>query len=168
MRHHQNDPLFGIMGAVFFILTLWSVSLTAKAAGTKNLSSRGAETAHLEYEIKSGETLGTIAMEYGFSLDDIMAINGIHDPNQIFAGQKLNLPTDRVDQKIPISTKKEAKLAAFDHEVKPGETLGAIAMEYGFSLDDIMTINGIPDPNQIFAGQKLNLPADREIGRAHV
>jgi LysM repeat protein len=165
MRHHQNDPLLGIMGAVFFILTLWSVSLTAKAAATENLSSRGADTADLEYEIKSGETLGAIAMEYGFSLDDIMTINGIPDPNQIFAGQKLNLPADRVDQKIPITTKKEAKPAAFDHEVKPGETLGAIAMEHGYSLDSIMQLNHILDPNQIYAGQRLLFPGDPSDGK---
>ncbi|MCP4198098.1 MAG: LysM peptidoglycan-binding domain-containing protein [Proteobacteria bacterium] len=165
MRHHQNDPLLGIMGAVFFLLTLWCFSLTAKAAGTRDISSQEKDTARVEYEIKSGETLGAIAMEYGFSLDDIMAINGIHDPNQIYAGQKLTIPTDRAEQEIPKPAKKESKQTPFDHEVKPGETLGAIAIEHGYTLDAIMQLNHILDPNQIYAGQKLLFPGDPKDGK---
>jgi uncharacterized protein YcbK (DUF882 family) len=94
-----------------------------------------------------------------------MVINGIHDPNQIYAGQKLNIPIDNTDQKRSLPADKKSDQAAFDYEVKPGETLGAIAMEHGFSQGDIMHLNGIQNPNQIYAGQKLLFPGDPKDGK---
>jgi LysM repeat protein len=165
MRHHQNGPWLGITGAVFFMLTIWSISLTAKAADTKDAPATKTNTAHMEYEIKSGETLGAIAMGYGFSLEDIMTINGIHDPNQIYAGQLLSLPIENADQKKSLPADKKSDQATFDYEVKPGETLGAIAIAHGLSQSDIMDLNRIHNPNQIYAGQKLLFPGDPKDGK---
>ncbi len=45
------------------------------------------------------------------------------------------------------------------HLVASGEELGLIARMYNVSLEDLITINGISDPNLIFAGQELTIPA---------
>ncbi len=39
--------------------------------------------------------------------------------------------------------------------VQPGDTLSAIAFEYGVSVDDLVRANGLDDPDQIFAGESL-------------
>lgn len=44
------------------------------------------------------------------------------------------------------------------HVVRSGETLSAIAPRYGLSLADIVTANGLRNPNAIRAGQRLVLP----------
>jgi LysM repeat protein len=44
------------------------------------------------YEVKRGETLGTIALQFGVSVDAIIAVNGITDPNRVGVGQKLIIP----------------------------------------------------------------------------
>jgi LysM repeat protein len=165
MRHHQHDSLLGVMGAVFFMLTIWSVSLTAKATSIQDTSVKKTNTTPLEYQIQSGETLGAIAIEYGFSLEDIMTINGIQNADQIYAGQKLNLSIDETDQKEPRRVDEKSEQMTFDYEIKPGETLGAIAIEHGFSLDGIMQLNDIQNPNQIYAGQKLLFPGDPQDGK---
>lgn len=44
------------------------------------------------------------------------------------------------------------------HVVQPGETLGAIARQYGVTVEAIAFANGITNPNLIFAGQVLVIP----------
>ncbi len=43
------------------------------------------------------------------------------------------------------------------HTVKTGETLGIIAGMYGVTVEDIMTLNHLDDPNMIEIGQKLRI-----------
>jgi GH24 family phage-related lysozyme (muramidase) len=46
------------------------------------------------------------------------------------------------------------------HEVRDGDTLSAIAERYGVSLDALLAANPqITDPDLIFAGQRISLPA---------
>ena len=51
------------------------------------------------------------------------------------------------------------------HEIKPGETLGGIAIAYGVALQDLMDANSLENPDKIFFGQKLILPVDPKNGR---
>ncbi len=44
--------------------------------------------------------------------------------------------------------------------VQPGDTLGAIAVRLGVSLQALIAVNGIEDPDVIWAGQVLTLPAE--------
>ena len=52
------------------------------------------------YTVQSGDTLQLIAERFSVTIDDLAAKNGILDPNNIFAGQKLELPQpdERVTQ----------------------------------------------------------------------
>jgi LysM repeat protein len=43
------------------------------------------------------------------------------------------------------------------HTVKTGETLGIIAGVYGVTVEDIMTLNHLDDPNLVEIGQKLRI-----------
>jgi murein DD-endopeptidase MepM/ murein hydrolase activator NlpD len=49
--------------------------------------------------------------------------------------------------------------ASTAYEVKPGDTLAAIAIKHGASVSDIASLNGITNPNQLKISQKLNIPA---------
>lgn len=44
--------------------------------------------------------------------------------------------------------------------VRPGDTLTAISRRHGVSIAEITRLNQLPDPNRIFAGQRLRLEAD--------
>ena len=44
------------------------------------------------------------------------------------------------------------------HIVQRGETLFSIAQRYGLTVDGIAHVNGIPDPRQIYVGQRLLIP----------
>ena len=47
----------------------------------------------------------------------------------------------------------------YTHEVKSGETLAAIAAQYGVTIADIVEANGISNPNVIAVGKVLTIPA---------
>jgi LysM repeat protein len=46
----------------------------------------------LSYTVQEGDTLGAIAQDYGVRLEDLMAANGIVDPNVLHVGQTLIIP----------------------------------------------------------------------------
>jgi len=46
----------------------------------------------LLYTVQEGDTLGAIAHDYGVDLEDLMAANGIVDPNVLHVGQTLIIP----------------------------------------------------------------------------
>ncbi len=44
------------------------------------------------------------------------------------------------------------------HRVQPGETLSTIAASYGVNMWDIVSLNGLSNPNFIYVGQWLRIP----------
>lgn len=57
----------------------------------------GAERSNAErppsYTVREGDNLSDIADELGVSMRDLQEVNGIEDPDNIFAGQVLVVPT---------------------------------------------------------------------------
>lgn len=100
--------------------------------------------------VSAGETLAGIAHLYDVSMGDLMRLNGITNPNFIFAGQRLRLPG-----LTPTSTPAPDRQV---HVVIAGETLARIANRYGVSMRDLMRLNGITNQDFIFVGQRLSLP----------
>jgi len=45
------------------------------------------------YVVQQGDTLGGLAEDFGTTVEDLMAANGLTDPNAIQAGQTLTIPS---------------------------------------------------------------------------
>ena len=113
------------------------------------------------HTIARGETLFSVARQYGVTINAIMAANGIADPNRIYAGQTLAIPasnTGATTAAAPEAAPAASSGAGVQHTVGRGETLGRIAQRYGVAVGAIMEANGIADPNRIYAGQTLTIP----------
>jgi murein DD-endopeptidase MepM/ murein hydrolase activator NlpD len=52
----------------------------------------------------------------------------------------------------------EPPLRTTVHIVQRGETMFSIAQRYGLTVDAVTHANGIPDPRQIYIGQRLEIP----------
>ena len=106
------------------------------------------------YTVQSGDTLQLIAERFSVTIDDLAAKNGILDPNNIFAGQKLELP--QPDERVtpPPAPEPDGE----QYIVKAGDTLFAIAQELGVNVEDLAEINDIADPSQLFVGRLLTIP----------
>jgi LysM repeat protein len=58
----------------------------------------------ITYYVQSGDTLGTIAAAYDTTVADILAVNDIDDPDQLFVGQKIFIPTGPLPTQAPPMT----------------------------------------------------------------
>ena len=103
------------------------------------------------YTVKAGETLSEIADRYGTSVDRLVRLNGLRDANDLWAGSRIQVPGASARPRVAVN--KNAKT----HQVQPGESLSTIADRYGVSMQRLIAINGISDPNQVMAGSTLVL-----------
>jgi LysM repeat protein len=58
----------------------------------------------------------------------------------------------------PVAIEEEEAGEVFRYEVQRGDTLSAIARNYGITVKELVEANNIIDPNRIFPGQKLIIP----------
>src|SRR5687767_4998443 len=83
------------------------------------------------HTVQYGETLTSIAVRYGVSVDALVAANRLASPNLIVAGQVLIIPgTAPAPQAAPPAS-------GSSYVVQPGDSLGDIAARYGVSADSL-------------------------------
>ena len=116
------------------------------------------------------------------TVDQLLAINNIPNPNRILRGQELLVwATTATEPATPDANSPQIALAeppptsaleaaapppSTTYTVGVGEHLSQIADQFGISWVDIASANNIGDPNQIFAGQTLTIPGVAAIGDA--
>ncbi len=149
-------PHLGLSGR-FLRLLLGLVVLTA--LWPKPIpAAHAAETVHV---VRPGDSLGIIAQRYQVSPEVLQRVNGIADPNLVQIGQSLIIPQrEQVGTLAPVDA--EASNLPGDggyHRVQAGESLSQIAGRYGLSLSTLLRLNGLPDANTIWVGQRLRLTA---------
>lgn len=96
------------------------------------------------YTVRSGDTLSSIASKFGTSYQALASLNGISNPNLIYVGQVLRVSGS-------------ASAGSVYYTVRAGDNLSAIASRYGTSYQSIASLNGLANPNLIFAGQTLKI-----------
>ncbi|WP_322796877.1 LysM peptidoglycan-binding domain-containing protein [Tepidiforma sp.] len=111
----------------------------------------------LTHEVQPGETLSAIALRYGVPLEALAAANGIANPDLIFAGQLLTIAGS--SPSVPPPGAAVGPPAGRLYLVQPGETLSDIALRHGVTVKALAAANGLHNPDRIFAGQLLTIPA---------
>jgi len=99
------------------------------------------------YTVASGDTLSGIAAKFGTSWQTLQSLNGLADPNKIYAGQVLKVPGGAA----------AAAPASQSYTVVSGDTLGGIASKFGTSWQSLAQLNGLANPNLIYPGQVLKV-----------
>lgn len=99
--------------------------------------------------VTTGETLSAIAFRYGTTVDRLVQINNIVNPNLIYVGQRLIIPTTEN------AVHNESRENSTIYIVKAGDTLNQIASEYNVTVESIVIENNIINPNLIYIGQRL-------------
>ena len=99
------------------------------------------------YVVQKGDTLWNIAESKGVTSFGIADLNGIADLGTIRVGQILKIPTATRPAKAKRS-----------YVVQGGDTMNRIASTLGVLRDDLLTENGIADPDLILPGQALEVP----------
>ncbi len=96
-----------------------------------------------EYTVRRGDTLGQLAIKFGISQSDLKKANGLKGTN-LRAGQVLLVPDGAVVTETEEVTIKQAPAEIVSdvyikkrYVVKPGDTLGSIAANFGVTVDEI-------------------------------
>jgi murein DD-endopeptidase MepM/ murein hydrolase activator NlpD len=98
-----------------------------------------------EYVVQPGDSLGSIARQFGLMTSTIMSANGLSARSIIRPGQTLKImPVDGVIYKT-----------------KSGDTLSKIAKTYSTDAEKIMAANGMADASSLAVGMELILPDGR-------
>lgn len=125
------------------------------------------------YVIRKGDTLSAIAKHYGIKVGDIMALNGIDNPNKLQIGQKIDLPgIHDVSSQPPVKAGKKSSEAATAKEsaavpagdgktytIQKGDSLSTIAKKLGVSVKALREANNLSS-DFIVAGKTLVIPGD--------
>ncbi|MFA6105590.1 MAG: peptidoglycan DD-metalloendopeptidase family protein [Patescibacteria group bacterium] len=117
------------------------------AISRPGLISGGVSTAKRQteekYTIQQGDSLSSIAYDFGLSVSTIMWNNGLVLRSVLRPGDVLNIPpTDGVM-----------------HTVKKGDTLGKIAKLYGGKAEEIVEFNNLkPDGSDMKVGERIAVP----------
>jgi soluble lytic murein transglycosylase-like protein len=147
MAHRTHLPLVRIAALVAMIA---GVSVAVPAAATDRV-----------VVVQRGDTLSEIALQHGVSVAQLRALNGIADPNRIYAGQRLRLGEPAGSATPAPTTPNEAV-----HVVTRGETLTRIARQYGSTIAAIAKANGIVNPSFLRVGQRLTIPGSASAAPA--
>ena len=98
------------------------------------------------YIVQPGDTLTSIALNFGVSLTDIEAANGITNPNAISVGMPLVIPGLSI--KGYLSTE----------QISYGQTLTTLSRIYQVPLDTLVLLNHITSPYELYDGSSLIIP----------
>lgn len=115
------------------------------------------------YTVRSGDTLGAIAMRHRVSLSSILSWNGLRATSIIYPGQKIKVSAGGAV--VPQSTGQTSKgstggsaVSGGSYVVRAGDTLGAIASRQRVSLSSLLNANRLKMTSIIYPGQKLVIP----------
>ena len=107
--------------------------------------------------IQRGDTLSRIAIKYNTTVQRLVELNNIANPNLIYAGNTLIVPSGEVES----DTDGNSTSGQTIYIVQRGDTLNKIALEFGTTARAIAEENNIRNINLIYVGQRLIIPTHR-------
>lgn len=113
------------------------------------------EASAASYTVKSGDTLSGIASQYNTTVNQIVSLNQLSNPNLIYVGQVLKLKNSQTTNSSSSSSS-----TAGTYTVKAGDTLSAIAYRYSTSSSTLASLNSLSNPNLIYVGQVLKVSSN--------
>ncbi len=119
-----------------------------------------AETVHT---VKKGETLYSIARQYGVSYQAVLELNKIADPSKIYVGQRITIPTKGASATQGQNGKNNDPPVAGPangqtYRVKRGDTLFSISRTFSVSVDTIRKANNLNEATILKEGMVLTIP----------
>nr|DAE19191.1 MAG TPA: PlyB like endolysin [Siphoviridae sp. ctNYt19] len=106
-----------------------------------------AATSSNVYVAQYGDTLSGIAARFGTTYQHLAEINGIADPNKIYAGQEIVIDGE------PVANASGEEY----YTIQDGDTLSGIGTTYGVSWQWLAEVNSISDPDLIYPGNTIRV-----------
>lgn len=104
----------------------------------------------LPYNIKEGDTLGSIAINFDTTIDSILSLNPDIDPRNLQTGQRICISQPRTDYPSCVTENY--------YVIRNGDTLSAIASVFNVTVSNIINLNPTINPNNLKVGQIICIP----------
>lgn len=132
-------------------------TITDTPMPTATATATATPTPHV-HVVESGENPSVIAAAYGVAVEDLIEINNIDDVAGLQVGQRLIIPPLALAIGGPDEVAYNPTPAHITYEVKGGDTVLGIALNYGTTVEDIVAANPDINTHLIFPGQSLKVP----------
>ena len=103
----------------------------------------------ISYTVQSGDTLSTIAEEYGVTVEELVEWNNISNPDDIYVGEVLKIYTN--------DSNDSGDGGSISYTVQSGDTLTSIAATFDVTIEELQQWNDISNPNDIYVGEVLEI-----------
>lgn len=141
------------------LLVNQSSNSNSSSSGQSSSTTTNTEASAASYTVKSGDTLSGIASQYNTTVNQIVSLNQLSNPNLIYVGQVLKLKNSQTTNSSS-SSSSTAITTAGTYTVKAGDTLSAIASRYSTSSSTLALLNSLSNPNLIYVGQVLKVSSN--------
>lgn len=142
------------------LLVNQSSNSNSSSSGQSSSTTTNTETSAASYTVKSGDTLSGIANQYNTTVNQIVSLNQLSNPNLIYVGQVLKLKNSQTTNSSSSSSSSTATTTVGTYTVKAGDTLSAIASRYSTSSSTLASLNSLSNPNLIYVGQVLKVSSN--------
>ncbi len=134
MSFLQNNSLIAISSPAMITPQILGSVMSDEGVGTRNEI--------VKYNVKTGDTLSSIAAKFNISLQTILWANDLNSRSTIKPGQELII--------LPVS--------GVLYTVRKNDTLGAIAKTYKADAEKMIAFNGLSEEGDIYIGDPLIIP----------
>ncbi len=120
----------------------------------------GLALAQQTHIVQSGETLFSIATQYGRTVAEVAQANGLSEPYIIHRGNQLIIPTPGGATQAPAEAPAaQQPSGTTTYTVQRGDSLAMIAAQYDTTYLILAQMNAITYPDILHVGQVLQVPA---------
>jgi uncharacterized protein YvpB len=137
------------------LATLAAILVIASAASTSLAGQH-------RYEVREGDTIDSIAETFDVDADAIRSSSYLPDGDNLSAGQVVIIPEQGQSPgdaaQMAYENEGTSPWVAAAYWVEDGDNPASIAAEFGVSVDELMSFNGIEDPLELIPGTRVLIP----------
>lgn len=141
-----------------------TITPTATVTDTPTITLTPTASEPFEYEIQEGDFLITIAEQFSVDVITIIQYNPGLDPNNIRVGDVITIPPPGAGTFTPTPFADDLENLArgyrIEYMVQIGDSIEGIAAAFNSTVEAIIDVNDIEDPNTITPGQILVVPVN--------
>ncbi len=111
------------------------------------------------YTVQPGDTLFSIAEQFGVDLDVLMLWNGMSNESVLYVGRELTIPLPGMEPPTPTPLPPDLKKGDIIlYFVRPGDTLDAIAARFFTTVEAIREANEMDEGTPLYVGDLIKVP----------
>ena len=153
-QYSDTGKISGINANVDLDIFFDEMFLDNRASISKERNQEAIDKKVIYYVVQKGDTLSSISARYGTSFKEIASINGIKNPNLIYPGEVLKIyPNEKRKNRTT-----DNENFSSTYIVRSGDTLSYISKIFNTSVNKLVKLNDIENPNLIYPGEILKIP----------